>query len=252
MPKKRTTKTPAKKKTKGGAVRLTNHKTRSKWFQARSSWPVREAPVVRLMRERARVSESLAAAEVESEWECVGPNNIGGRVTSIVSHPGDPRRIWIGAAGGGVWHSSNGGRKWERCWSDQDILNIGSLAIDERNPDIIYCGTGEANLSSDCYPGIGLYRSTDGGQSWKLLASSSETGIPRGIGVIAIRLTRSICCLAGSALPKSAPRKIVWADFTVRSMGARAGNGGVLSQSRTTGAIQSCSIPKSAASSLLP
>jgi photosystem II stability/assembly factor-like uncharacterized protein len=184
MPKK--SKTPAKKKAKGGNVRLTNHKTRSKWFQARSSWPVREAPVNRLIGERNRVQESLDAVRVESEWECVGPENVGGRVTSIICHPKHPERLWIGAAGGGIWHSPNGGRQWKSCWNDQDVLNIGSLAINGQNPDIIYCGTGEANLSSDCYPGVGLYRSTDAGLTWKLRASSNETGIPRGIGVIAI------------------------------------------------------------------
>lgn len=184
MPNK--SKTPAKKKAKGGNVRLTSHKTRSKWFQARSSWPVREAPVNRLIQERNRAQNTLDAVKVESEWECVGPENVGGRVTSIVCHPKHPQRIWIGAAGGGIWHSANGGRKWQSCWNDQDVLNIGSLAIDGNNPDIIYCGTGEANLSSDCYPGVGLYRSTDAGLTWKLQASSNETGIPRGIGVIAI------------------------------------------------------------------
>jgi photosystem II stability/assembly factor-like uncharacterized protein len=175
-----------KKRPKGGAVRLTNHKTRSKWFQARSSWPVREAPVNRLVRERARAKKRLAAVKVEAKWECVGPYNVGGRVTSLVCHPKHPDRLWLGAAGGGVWHSPNGGRSWKSCWKDQDILNIGSLAIDQRNPKILYCGTGEANLSSDCYPGVGLYHSTDAGRTWQLLASSNRTGIPRGIGVIAI------------------------------------------------------------------
>lgn len=187
MPTKKTSNTRSSKKTKGGKVRLTNHKTRSKWFQARSSWPVREAPVNTLVRERRNAENRLAATKTaEPKWECVGPYNIGGRVTSLACHPKYPERIWLGAAGGGVWHSPNGGRTWKSCWNDQDILNIGSLAIDPRNPKIIYCGTGEANLSSDCYPGVGLYRSTDAGKSWKLHASSNREGIPRGIGVIAI------------------------------------------------------------------
>jgi len=172
---------------KGPKIRLTSHKARSKWFQARSSWPVREAPINRLVRERARAKKRLAPAkDVEVKWECVGPYNIGGRVTSIVCHPKHPERLWLGAAGGGVWHSPDGGRIWKSCWNDQDVLNIGSLAIDQRNPEIIYCGIGEANLSSDCYPGVGLYRSTDAGRSWALLASTNRTEIPRGIGVIAI------------------------------------------------------------------
>jgi photosystem II stability/assembly factor-like uncharacterized protein len=189
---------PPKRRAKGGVVRLTNHKVRSRWFQTRASWPVREAPVNRLVRERARVEKSLGApSNITSQWECVGPTNIGGRITSLAYHPTHPERIWAGAAGGGVWQSMDAGQNWRSCWNDQDILNIGSLAVDPRNPDTIYCGTGEANLSSDCYPGLGLYVSKDAGRTWQLQASPERTGIPRGIGVIAINPFNSKHLLIG-------------------------------------------------------
>ncbi|MGH9874394.1 MAG: WD40/YVTN/BNR-like repeat-containing protein [Pyrinomonadaceae bacterium] len=176
-----------RRKGKGHSVRLTSHKARSRWFQSRASWPVREAPVNRLLFERLRVAKSLAEPRgVSSIWECVGPMNIGGRITSLACHPKHPERIWTGAAGGGVWQSKDGGENWASCWNDQDILNIGSLAIDPKNPDTIYCGTGEANLSLDSYPGVGLYCSKDAGRTWQLLASTERSGVPRGIGVIAI------------------------------------------------------------------
>jgi photosystem II stability/assembly factor-like uncharacterized protein len=178
---------PPRKQAKGGRVRLTSHKARSRWFQTRASWPVREASVNRLVRERMRVEKGLAApANIISSWECVGPTNIGGRITSLACHPAHPERIWAGAAGGGVWQSRDAGQTWQSCWSDQDILNIGSLAVDPRDPDTIYCGTGEANLSLDSYPGVGLYNSKDAGRTWQLLASSERSGVPAGIGVIAI------------------------------------------------------------------
>jgi photosystem II stability/assembly factor-like uncharacterized protein len=171
----------------GGRVRLTHHKVRSRWFQARSAWPVREAPVQTLIRERERVAKSLApAANISASWECVGPTNIGGRITSLVCHPQYPDRLWAGSAGGGVWHSPDEGRTWKSCWSDQDILNIGSLTIDAKNPDTIYCGTGEANLSADSYPGVGLYKSNDAGKTWQLRTSTEKNAIPKRIGVIAI------------------------------------------------------------------
>lgn len=107
-------------------------------------------------------------------------------MTSIACDPVHPERIWAGAAGGGVWLSRDAGQTWQSCWNDQDILNIGSLAVDQRNPETIYCGTGEANLSLDSYPGVGLYCSRDAGRTWQLLASTERTGIPRHIGVIAI------------------------------------------------------------------
>src|SRR5215813_2687977 len=169
------------------SVRLTHHKARSRWFQARSAWPVREAPVHALIRERERVAKALAPAHsTDSSWESVGPLNIGGRITSLACHPEHPERIWAGAAGGGVWFSPDEGKTWKSCWSDQDILNIGSLAIDPNNPDTIYCGTGEANLSSDSYSGAGLYKSSDAGKTWQLLTSTEKSAIPKRIGVIAI------------------------------------------------------------------
>lgn len=176
-----------RKRREGPNVRLSNHKARSVWFQSRASWPVREAPVRTLVSERARAQKSLAPpADITGQWESVGPTNIGGRATCIACHPAHPERMWIGAAGGGVWQSHDAGITWQSFWNDQDILNIGSIAIDQKNPDIIYCGTGEANLSLDSYPGVGLYQSPDAGRSWQLLADCEKTGIPRHIGVIAI------------------------------------------------------------------
>ncbi len=161
------------------------HKRRSLWFQGNSAWPAREAPVARLVRERARVAAQMEPAPVAAQWESVGPTNIGGRMTSVVCHPDDADRIWAGAAGGGVWHSPDAGRSWQPLWHDQD-LNVGSLAIDPHDPNVLYCGTGEANFSVDSYPGVGVYRSIDGGRNWLVLAPADVAGIPSRIGRIAV------------------------------------------------------------------
>src|SRR5881396_3660683 len=155
-------------------LRLSGHKRRSVWFQARSSWPFREAPVRTLVRERNRVKQDLPTPKRAALWRCVGPTNIGGRITSVVCHPENPDCIWAGAAAGGVWQSNDAGRTWRALWRDHDTLNIGSLAIDPKNPAVIYCGTGEANLSVDSYAGVGIYRTDNGGETWELLAASSE------------------------------------------------------------------------------
>jgi photosystem II stability/assembly factor-like uncharacterized protein len=165
--------------------RLSSHKKRSVWFRARASWPLREAAVHILVSERNRVEKTLAARDTVV-WESIGPTNIGGRMTSIVCHPDNPDQIWAGAAGGGVWKSNNAGRTWCSLWRDQESLNVGSLAIDPKNPAVIYCGTGEANLSADSYAGVGIYRTKDGGDTWSLLARSRDAGIPARLGVIAI------------------------------------------------------------------
>ena len=163
-----------------------NHKRRSTWFQARAAWPLREAPVQALVRERNRVESALAPAPGTAQWENIGPTNIGGRITSLVCDPAKPDSLWAGAAGGGVWQSTDAGRTWKGLWHLQSVLNVGSLAIHPTNPKILYCGTGEANLSADSYAGVGLYRTTNGGTTWQLLASSKKAGIPSRIGRIAI------------------------------------------------------------------
>ena len=177
---------PRKSRTKGAPEpRLSTHKSRSVWFQARASWPVRDAPVREMVEARIR-SLRAATAGLAGQWENCGPSNIGGRTTSLVCHPANADMIWIGAAGGGVWQSSDGGQTWSTQWHSQDILNIGSLALDPSNPQVIYCGTGEADLSADSYPGVGLFRSNDGGATWHVLASPSTTGIPIRIGAVAV------------------------------------------------------------------
>ncbi len=103
-----------------------------------------------------------------------------------VCHPSVPERLWVGAAGGGVWHSPDAGKSWQALWHDEPSLNIGTIALDPQDPDIMYCGTGEANLSADSHPGVGLFRSLNAGQSWQLLAGSATLGLPRRIGTLAV------------------------------------------------------------------
>jgi photosystem II stability/assembly factor-like uncharacterized protein len=179
---------PKKKPRAAGAppTRISHHKNRSAWFQARASWPVREAPVRRLVAERARAVAELDDAPITGAWDAAGPANIGGRATSIVCHPTNPKRIWLGTAGGGVWSSTNAGASWKSLWHSQDVLNVGSLAIDPFDPKVLYCGTGEANLSADSYPGVGIYRTSNSGRTWHLLASADRTGLPTRIGAIAV------------------------------------------------------------------
>jgi photosystem II stability/assembly factor-like uncharacterized protein len=178
---------PRKERPKGlPGPRLTNHKVRSVWFQARAAWPVREARVDALVAGRRAAAALPVSTQHETRWGLIGPLNIGGRVTSLACDPNKPDRIWAGSAGGGVWHSEDAGQSWTAQWHTEDVLNVGSLAIDPKNPDILYCGTGEANLSADSYGGLGIYRTADGGKTWTLWAPVNSTRIPRRIGAISI------------------------------------------------------------------
>ena len=163
-----------------------HHKARAGWFRARAAWPMRDANTETLIRERGRARRRLAAAPLASQWEMVGPINIGGRCTSLVCDPVDADKIWVGAAGGGVWVSQDGGATWKETWRANAPLEIGALAIDLTNPGTLYCGTGEANLSADSYAGDGVYRSINGGKTWQMWASSNAKRIPRRVGAIAV------------------------------------------------------------------
>lgn len=143
-----------------------------------------ESTAVRLARERARTQKALVPAAIPAEWASVGPTNIGGRATCLVCHPTKPDLLWLGTAGGGVWKSDDCGKSWRYLWHKQESLNVGSLAIDPGQPDLLYCGTGEVNLLGDS--GGGVYRSLNGGNTWSLFASVTKHNLPNRIGVIAI------------------------------------------------------------------
>ncbi|HMM12257.1 MAG TPA: T9SS type A sorting domain-containing protein [Bacteroidales bacterium] len=99
-------------------------------------------------------------------WEPAGPVNIGGRITDIEAHPLQPETIYVGAASGGIFKSTDNGQSWQHLFEQQPVISIGDIAIDPSNPQVIWAGTGEANSSSFSFVGNGIYRSADGGETW--------------------------------------------------------------------------------------
>ncbi len=101
------------------------------------------------------------------EWRFVGPYR-GGRVNAVVGHPVDRMTFYAGYTGGGIWKTDDGGVSW-RNLSDGyfNVGSIGALAIAESEPSVIYAGTGEHALRGDVSHGDGVYKSTDGGETWK-------------------------------------------------------------------------------------
>ena len=180
-------------------------KRHSAWFAQRLSLTLHDVHAGDLADFWRRREASSRAAKLP-KWECLGPFNIAGRVTSLIAHPADPRRLWAGAAAGGVWSSADGGGNWQSCWPNWASPNIGALAIDPADPNVIYCATGEANLSPDCYPGTGLYVSRNGGGTWELLAAFDTHNLPRRIGVLLpLKLADSMLYLGGITLDEQHP-----------------------------------------------
>ncbi|MFM2394154.1 MAG: hypothetical protein RLZZ546_2136 [Bacteroidota bacterium] len=109
-------------------------------------------------------------------WQQQGPNNIGARITTIAMHPLDENIIYIGYADGGVWKTVDGGKNWQPIFDGEINLSIGSIAIDPIDGNTIYVGTGDPAITGYPRAGGGLYKSTNGGNTWKYL-NLKETSI---------------------------------------------------------------------------
>ncbi len=111
-------------------------------------------------------------------WRMIGPFR-GGRSIAVSGIEGQPNVYYFGAVGGGVWKTTNGGVTWEPIFDGQPIGSIGALAIAPSDPNIIYAGTGEADLRSDLTYGNGVYKSTDGGKTWSNIGLRDSQHIGR-------------------------------------------------------------------------
>jgi photosystem II stability/assembly factor-like uncharacterized protein len=109
----------------------------------------------------------------------IGPAVCGGRIGAVAGIPGDPTTIWVGAASGGVWKSTDGGVRFTPVFDDQNVTSIGALAIDPRSPDVVWVGTGEGNPRNSASVGRGLYQTRDGGRTWQHLGLERTERIHR-------------------------------------------------------------------------
>ena len=101
-------------------------------------------------------------------WQFIGPTNISGRCTDVeaVGPKGQNYTIWVATASSGVWKSINEGVSFEPVFEHQGTSTIGDLAIAPSNPEIVWVGSGEANIFRSSNPGCGVWKTSDGGESW--------------------------------------------------------------------------------------
>ncbi len=109
----------------------------------------------------------------------IGPAGMSGRITAIAAVESNPEIIYAGAASGGIWKSTDGGVLWKPVFDDQKLINIGALAICQSNPDVVWAGTGEGNPRNSVNLGGGIFKSPDGGKSWKLTGLEESRNIHR-------------------------------------------------------------------------
>ncbi len=124
----------------------------------------------------AQVDESLLAG---MKARSIGPAGMSGRVVSLDAVISDPNTVYVGAASGGLWKSTSGGLTFKPIFDDQPVASIGAICIYQPSPDIVWIGTGEGNPRNSVSLGNGVYKTTDGGRTWKYLGLDKTERIRR-------------------------------------------------------------------------
>jgi len=112
-------------------------------------------------------------------WKNVGPDNLSGRCTEVQGIPGNRNVIYASFATGGFWKTEDGGETWKPLTDMLGTQSIGCFALAPSNNNIIYLGTGEANIFRASLPGMGAYKSVDGGKTWNAIGLTNTSTIAR-------------------------------------------------------------------------
>ncbi|HRW07783.1 MAG TPA: hypothetical protein P5121_21925, partial [Caldilineaceae bacterium] len=216
------------------------------YFTWQRAYPLQDLPDagMAIASAQTRAMMSVQAAAALPNWENIGPApmrssamgkqkiDVAGRTLAIVIDPRDSKVVYIGAAQGGVWKSTNGGDSWAPLTDNMPSLSIGALALDPQNPDTIYAGTGEPTLGGDNYYGAGILKSTNGGQSWSVVGADTFAGM--GVSKIVVDPTDANLVYAASARTG-----VDGASFPARGI-FRSTNGGQNWEALLTCAEPSC------------
>lgn len=119
-------------------------------------------------------SSTFGAIEARS----IGPAVMGGRITSIEGVNDNPKTLYVGTAGGGIWKSTTAGFTFEPIF-EKYPQSIGCLAIDQKHPETIWAGTGESNMRNSVSVGLGIYKTTDAGRNWTRMGLENSEHISK-------------------------------------------------------------------------
>ena len=112
------------------------------------------------------------------EWRSIGPYR-GGRSAAVTGVPGKPNLYYMGATGGGVWKTQDGGQTWENISDGFFGGSIGAVAVAESDPNVIYVGGGEVTVRGNVSYGYGMWKSVDAGKTWKHIGLKNSRHIPK-------------------------------------------------------------------------
>ncbi|MBK9250315.1 MAG: T9SS type A sorting domain-containing protein [Ignavibacteria bacterium] len=159
---------------------------RERAFHEQRAFPYDKIPegalVKALNEQRKFYTSKKSGAQLLSQqpqWRQAGPFDVGGRVRSIIHHPTNDGVVYVAAANGGVWKTINGGGKWEPIMDYENSISMGALAMDPKNPDILYAATGELASGHYGYSGAGVFKTTNGGTTWNLIGLANVSGFSK-------------------------------------------------------------------------
>ena len=133
----------------------------------------------------AAAAQAAHTAQLDSatiagfRWRNIGPANMGGRIADIAGIPSPSKTFYVAAAGGGIWKTTNAGITFRPIFDHEKVVSMGALAIAPSDTNIVWAGTGEQNTRNSILPGGGIYKSTDGGMTWKLMGLENTQQIGR-------------------------------------------------------------------------
>jgi uncharacterized protein (TIGR03437 family) len=192
---------------------------RERWFYEQRRFPLGHIPTgarASAIEEIKRRAKPRDVATNLSNWTLIGPQPTGqgsnyptaGRVNAIAIDPRNNNVVYIGAAEGGVWKTTDGGVTWIPLTDDQPSLATGSLLLDPHNPDTLYVGTGEENFTQDSYYGAGILKSTDGGVTWTNLVGPF---LRAQIGSLALSPdSKTLLCTTELGIWRSTDGAVTW------------------------------------------
>ena len=212
---------------------------RQAWFYNQRAYPLSRIPAgarLNAIRELQRIDAAAAQRPVprastprtsgiapnSSTWTLIGPQPtsglVSGRVTGIAIDPRSNNTVYIGAAEGGVWKTTDGGVTWLPLTDSQVSLASGAIALDPLSPDTVYVGTGEANFSGDSYYGAGILKSTDAGATWTSIVGPF---LQDHIGAIVVNTVNSqiVLCASDSGIWRSADGAQTWTQTLAGAIG---------------------------------
>jgi photosystem II stability/assembly factor-like uncharacterized protein len=138
-------------------------------------------PAVRLQSYEAHVAMAESSPFRNHPWQFIGPTNVSGRMTDIavVTPKGESYTMYVAGAVGGVWRTRNEGVSWEPIFEQAASTSIGEVTVAPSNQDILWVGTGEANIFRSSMAGVGVFKSVDGGESFEHMGLAGTHTIPR-------------------------------------------------------------------------